>query len=95
MEISFCGSDFGKFEYFHFSHDIYDQIAQDFVKSMCDFFDENNGKTKNVIEEIDQVILKNPSEKKEKETDDSDYSNEEIKENEENIDKTEKNLYYF
>ena len=75
--MSFCGADFGKFEYFHFNFDIYDQIALDFTSSLCDFFEVDGSKVKNVIDEIEQVILKNSN--KEKETDDSDYSNEEFK----------------
>ena len=81
LEMSFCGADFGKFEFFHFNYDIYEQIAHDFVSSLSDFFEMDGNKVKNVIDEIDTVILKNNGEKKEKETDDSDYSNEEIKEN--------------
>ena len=28
MEISFCGADFGKYEYFHFNLDIYKEIGK-------------------------------------------------------------------
>ncbi len=83
--MSFCGSDFGKFEYFHFNFDILEQIAQEFVLSLNDFFENEGNKVKNVMEEIEQMLLKNSGEKREKETDDSDYSNEEIKENGENL----------
>ena len=81
LEMSFCGADFGKFEFFHFNFDIYEQIAHDFVASLNDFFETEGNKVKNVIDEIETIILKNSNDKKEKDDDDSDYSNEEVKEN--------------
>lgn len=79
--MSFCGADFGKLEFFHFNFDVYEQVARDFVQSLNDFFEVEGSKVKDVVAEIDTIILKNSGEKKEKETDDSDYSNEELKEN--------------
>lgn len=87
LEISFCGADFGKYEYFHFNQDIYEQIAHDFIMSLYDFFDPEGSKIRNVVEEIDQMMLKSNGEKKDKETDDSDYSNEENKQDLEEMDK--------
>lgn len=96
MEISFCGADFGKYEYFHFNLDIYEQIAYNFIATLFDFFEQDGTKIKSVIYEIEQIIAKNAVvEKKERETDDSDYSNEENKENLNNIEENEKNNLFF
>ncbi len=34
LEISFCGADFGKYEYFHFNHDIYKEMGDSFGFSL-------------------------------------------------------------
>ena len=34
LEMSFCGSDFGKYEFYHFNNSIYREIANGFCQSL-------------------------------------------------------------
>lgn len=34
LEVSFCGSDFGKYEFYHFNLSIYREIAHAFCQSL-------------------------------------------------------------
>lgn len=58
LEISFCGADSGKYEYFHFNQDIYKEIAHSFCNSIIDCFEPEQIKVKKVLEEIDQMSSK-------------------------------------
>lgn len=58
LEISFCGPDFGKYEYFHFTYDMFKELADSFCASILDVADPDQTKAKQVSEEIDQNIIK-------------------------------------
>jgi len=58
LEISFCGPDFGKYEYFHFTYDMLKELADSFCYSILDMHDPDQIKTKQVMEEIEQNIIK-------------------------------------
>ncbi|KAL4508114.1 hypothetical protein ABPG72_021487 [Tetrahymena utriculariae] len=85
LEISFCGADLGKYEYFHFNLDIYKEIAQGFCQSIIDCFEPEQLKVKKIQEEIEQMMSKNERKDGDKYQnsgdEDSDYSNEDPKDN--------------
>ena len=39
FEISFCGSDFGNYNYYHFNNTIYREIAESFCQSIVDYYE--------------------------------------------------------
>ena len=39
LEASFCGADFGKYEFFHYNQEIFYEIAVSFCKCLIDMFD--------------------------------------------------------
>ncbi|CAD8070138.1 unnamed protein product [Paramecium sonneborni] len=82
LEMSFCGADFGKYEYFHFNLDIYKEIAQSFCLSIIDCYEPEQIKVKQVLEEIEQNSLKNQQKDDKNNSGDegSDYSNDDPKE---------------
>jgi cytosolic carboxypeptidase protein 2/3 len=53
LEISFCGADNGKYEYFHFNLENYKEIAEEFFQSIIDFFEPEQTKVKLLLEEIE------------------------------------------
>eukprot|EP00828_Plagiopyla_frontata_P003071 TRINITY_DN10789_c0_g1_i1.p1 TRINITY_DN10789_c0_g1~~TRINITY_DN10789_c0_g1_i1.p1 ORF type:complete len:218 (-),score=40.50 TRINITY_DN10789_c0_g1_i1:180-833(-) len=78
LEVSFCGADFGKYEYLHFNLEIYKEISWMFCHSIIDCFEPEQTKVKAVMEEIENMVVKQ-NEKKNVGDDssdgDSDYSN--------------------
>lgn len=58
LEISFCGPDFGKYEYFHFTYDMLKELADSFCYSILDMNDPDQTKVKQTMEEIEQNIIK-------------------------------------
>mmetsp|Transcript_13479 Transcript_13479/g.11544 ORF Transcript_13479/g.11544 Transcript_13479/m.11544 type:complete len:495 (+) Transcript_13479:437-1921(+) len=86
LEISFCGPDFGKFEYLHFNYDMFREMAVTFCHSILDMTDPDQAKVNKIMEEIEQNILKasDPNKKDDankmpsnQDDQDSDFSNEE------------------
>ena len=63
--MSFCGSDFGKYEYFHFNLEIYKEIGQSFVLSLLEYHIADDSKLKFLLDEIEQLSVKPNNEKKE------------------------------
>ena len=64
LEISFCGPDFGKYEYFHFTFDMFKELADSFCHSILDFYDSDQTKAKQIQDEIEQTIIKAGSQDK-------------------------------
>lgn len=63
--MSFCGSDFGKYEYFHFNLEIFKEIAQSFCFSLLEYHNADDSKLKFLLDEIEQLSVKPNNEKKE------------------------------
>lgn len=53
MEISFLGSNFGKYESFHFNKKLFMHMSEGFLQSILDSTDVSSEKFKEVTEEID------------------------------------------
>lgn len=53
LEISFLGSDFGKYECFHYNPKIFYTISQGLLQSIADATDSTSDKLKMVLEEIE------------------------------------------
>lgn len=53
LELSFCGSDFGKYEFYHFNMNIYKDIAHAFCQSLEEFYEPSQAKFKKALEELD------------------------------------------
>lgn len=52
LEVSFCGSDFGKYEFYHFNVNIYREIANSFCQSLEDYYEPSQVKVKKAVEEL-------------------------------------------
>jgi len=81
LELSFCGPDVGEYEYYHFNYEMFKKAAVSFCVSLVDLCDPEQTKVKQIMEEIEQNILKPSGDKKDdsnkpsnKEDIDSDYS---------------------
>ncbi len=70
--MSFCGSDFGKYEYFHFNLDIFKDLAQAFCRSLIDCFEPEQQKVKMIVDEI-EMMNKNTDKKDDKNGDRYNY----------------------
>lgn len=57
--MSFCGSDFGKYEYYHFNVNIYRDIANAFCQSLEEYYEPSQNKYKKALEELDS-LSRNP-----------------------------------
>ena len=52
LEMSFCGSDFGRYEFYHFNNSICKEIAHGFCQSLEDLFEPSQTKVKQAQEEL-------------------------------------------
>jgi hypothetical protein len=59
LELSFCGSDFGKYEGYHFNTNIYRDIAYAFCQSLDEYYEPTQTKFKRAMDELEN-ISKNP-----------------------------------
>lgn len=59
LELSFCGADFGKYDYFHFNLENFQEIAEQFMTSLIDLFDPDQVKVKSLMLEIEEIIQRN------------------------------------
>jgi cytosolic carboxypeptidase protein 2/3 len=75
--VSFCGSDFGKYEYYHFNLNIYREIANSFCQSLEDYYDPTQAKVKKAVEELENYARNPRLDESGKNTEDSDYSGDE------------------
>eukprot|EP01017_Pseudomicrothorax_dubius_P030176 TRINITY_DN3736_c0_g1_i4.p1 TRINITY_DN3736_c0_g1~~TRINITY_DN3736_c0_g1_i4.p1 ORF type:complete len:304 (+),score=75.68 TRINITY_DN3736_c0_g1_i4:107-1018(+) len=86
LEISFSGSDQGKYQFIHFNLPLFREMANTFCQTLVDYGDPDQRKVNAVLEEIDQMILKNQFNNADRggmggdalDDEDSDYSNDEV-----------------
>lgn len=74
LEVSFCGSDFGKYEYYHFNLNIYREIANSFCQSLEDYYEPSQAKVKKATEELENYARNPRLDESGKNSEDSDYS---------------------
>ena len=60
LEMSFCGSDFGKYEFYHFNINIYRDIANAFCQSLEEYYEPSQNKYRKALEELEN-LSKNPN----------------------------------
>ena len=53
LEISFCGSDFGQYEFYHFNLNIYKDIAHGFCQSLEDYYEPTQAKVKKAMDQLE------------------------------------------
>lgn len=58
FEISFCGSDTGKYEYRHFNLANYRKMAEGFCNTIYDVFEPEQTKVTQALSDLEQNILK-------------------------------------
>ena len=74
LEVSFCGSDFGKYESYHFNLSIYREIAHAFCQSLEEYYEPSQVKVKKAMEEMENYARNARIEESGKNSEDSDYS---------------------
>ena len=58
LEISFCGADYGRYEYLHFNNEMFREIGNQFCVTILDLTDQDQSKVVKIQEEIDLNYLK-------------------------------------
>ena len=80
LESSFCGADYEKYADFHFNTDLLQEVGHKFWETIIDFWDSDQVKVKDVLEQLEIMFPKNLEEDSDEGSNaDSDFSGEENK----------------